>query len=71
MKYVPTTKAPEAQPKNDTMAVLTLKEGSVRLGLSTGELETMVKRGTVKSVVAGWTTMVSTSEVERLRQSLV
>jgi hypothetical protein len=27
----------------------------------------MVKRGTVQSLMAGWTAMVPTSEVERLR----
>jgi hypothetical protein len=68
-KYVPTAKAPEpAQPKSEAIDVLTLREAATRLGISTSEMEAMVKRGTVKSVVAGWTTMVLASEVERLRR---
>lgn len=44
-----------------------MHEAAMRLGISTDEIEAMVRRGTVKSVVAGWTTMVLASEVERLR----
>ncbi len=67
MKFVPTTKASEPpQPNSEAIGVLTLKEAATRLGISTGEMEAMVKRGTVRSVVAGWTTMVLASEVERL-----
>lgn len=36
------------------------------MGVLIAKMEAMVKRGTVKSVVAGWTVMVPTSEVERL-----
>jgi hypothetical protein len=36
-------------------------------GVLIAKMEAMVKRGTVKSVVAGWTVVVPTSEVERLR----
>jgi hypothetical protein len=70
VKFVPTTKSPEpTQPKSEAIGVLTLREAATRLGISTGEMEAMVKRGTVKSVVAGWTTMVVASEVERLRST--
>jgi argonaute-like protein implicated in RNA metabolism and viral defense len=69
-KFVPTTKAPEtAQPKSEAIGVLTAREAATRLGISTSEMEAMVKRGAVKSVVAGWTTMVPTSEVERLNST--
>jgi excisionase family DNA binding protein len=53
------------QVRSEAIAVLTMQEAATRLGISTGEMEAMVKRGTVRSVVAGWTTMVPTSEVER------
>lgn len=44
-----------------------LREAALRLGISTDEMEAMVERGTVKSLVAGWTVMVLTSEVARLQ----
>ena len=48
------------------ISVLTVSEAANQLGISTGEMEAMVKRETVKSVLVGWTAMVPTSEVERL-----
>jgi excisionase family DNA binding protein len=69
-KYLPTTKAPEPpQPKNEAIGVLTVREAAMRLGISTGELEGMVKRGTVKSLMAGWTVVVPISEIDRLRSA--
>jgi len=66
--HVPTTTAPlPAQPRSEAIRVLTLKEAATRLGISTSDMEAMVRRGAVKSVVAGWTTMVLASEVERHR----
>jgi hypothetical protein len=44
-------------------------EAATRLGISTDEIEAMVERGALKSVTAGWTTMVPTSETERLRRT--
>jgi excisionase family DNA binding protein len=65
---VPTTRAAEPPPpKNEAIGVLTLKEAATRLGISTGELEAMVIGGRVKSLMAGWTVVVPSSEVERLR----
>jgi hypothetical protein len=49
--------------------VLTIHDAATRLGITTDEIEAMVNRGTVKPVVAGWTTMVPTSEVERLKSA--
>jgi hypothetical protein len=67
-KFMPTIKLQEhVQVRSEAIAVLTLKEAALRLGITTGELEAMVERGTVKSVVAGWTVVVPSSEVERLR----
>lgn len=66
-KFVPTTEAPQhVHVRSEAIAALTLQEAATWLGISTGEMEAMVKRGRVKSVVAGWTTMVPVSEVERL-----
>jgi len=66
--YVPITKPPETtQSKSEAIDVLTLREAATRLGISRGEVEAMVRRGAVKSVVAGWTMFVPTSEVGRLR----
>jgi hypothetical protein len=69
-KFVPTIKPPEhVQVGSEAIAVLTIREAAARLSISTGEMEAMVKRGSVKSLMAGWTTMVLASEVERLRPS--
>jgi argonaute-like protein implicated in RNA metabolism and viral defense len=65
--YVPITKPPEPdQLKNEAIGVLTLREAATRLGISTGEMEGMVKRGAVKSVMTGWTMFVPTRQIERL-----
>jgi excisionase family DNA binding protein len=55
--------------KMEAIPVLTISEAATRLGITKDELEAMVKRGTVKSLMAGWTVVVPTSEVERLRRS--
>jgi len=39
--------------KSEAIYVLTIKEAATRLGISASEMEAMVKRGTVKSLVAG------------------
>ena len=68
MKFEPTAEPAEPiQVKDESVLVLTIHEAATRLGISTSEMEAMVKRGTVKSAVAGWTVVVPTSEVERLR----
>lgn len=53
--------------KNESVLVLTMREAAVRLGISTGELEAMIARGRIKTLIAGWTTVIPTSEVHRLR----
>jgi hypothetical protein len=68
-KFSSTTKPPEPiQVEDESVLVLTIGEAATRLRISTSEMDAMVKHGTVKSVVAGLTTMVPTSEVERLPQ---
>jgi len=65
--YLPLTKPTEPVPVHDeSVIVLTLREAAMRLGITTGEMESMVKRRTVKSLTAGWTTMIPVSEVARL-----
>jgi hypothetical protein len=69
-KYVPTTKPTEpVQVTSEAIAVLTLKEAAVRVGMSTREMEAMVACGAVKSLVAGWTVVIPTIEVERLSRA--
>jgi hypothetical protein len=43
-----------------------LREAATRLDISRADVEQLVASGAVKSVAAGWTTMVLTSEMERL-----
>lgn|SRR5487761_706570 len=70
-KFVPTSNPPEhLQARSEAIAVLTLQEAATRLGISRVEIEAMVRRGTVRSVVAGWTPMVPTSEVARLHAAI-
>jgi hypothetical protein len=69
--YVQITKPPEpTESKSDAICVLTMREAATRLGISTSEMKAMVKRGAVKSVVAGWTVTVVAGEVERVRKTL-
>lgn len=71
-KYVPVTKQHEpVQVKSEAIGVLTMKEAATRLGITTSEMEAMVERGAVKSLVAGWTVVVQTSEVGRLMSRTV
>jgi hypothetical protein len=68
--YVPIAQPPEpTQPRSEAIGVLTLREAATRLGINTGEMEAMIERGTAKSLIVGWTVVVPTSEVERLRVS--
>jgi excisionase family DNA binding protein len=70
-KFVPTTEPPQhVQGRSEAIAVLTMREVATRLGISTDEMEAMVKRGAVKSLMAGWTVLVPTSEVVRLAGQL-
>jgi hypothetical protein len=69
---VPTAKTPEpTEPKSEAIGVLTMREAATRLGISTSEMEAIVKRGAVRSLMAGWTVVVPTGEVERLRSKSV
>jgi argonaute-like protein implicated in RNA metabolism and viral defense len=63
-EFVPTTKAPKPpQPKNEAIGVLTLREAATRLGITTDEMEAMVKRGEVRTVEVGWIVMVVSADV--------
>jgi hypothetical protein len=52
--------------RDESVLVLTIHEAATRLGISTSEMEAMVERGAVKSVVAGWTVMVLSADVNPL-----
>jgi hypothetical protein len=69
-KYMPITKPTKpVQPKSEPIGVLTLRESAVRLGLSTDEMEALVKQGSVKTLMAGWTVFVPSNEIEKLRRA--
>src|SRR6266849_1614025 len=44
--------------RNESIGVLTVKEAAPRLGRRTTEMEGMIARGAVKTLVAGWTTAI-------------
>lgn len=67
-KFVATAKPGEqVEVKMEAIPVLTISEAATRLGISTAEIDAMVKRGTVKSLMAGWTVVIPSTEVDRLR----
>jgi hypothetical protein len=68
-KYVPTKRAEAVQVKSEAIGVLTIGEAARRLGIGTAEMELLLKRGTVRSLMAGWTVVVPTIEVERLSRA--
>ncbi len=66
--YIPITKSPEpTQRKSEAIGVLTVREAATRLGITTGEVERMVASGALKSLMAGWTVVVPTSELAKLQ----
>jgi sRNA-binding protein len=67
-RYVHMSKhADPVEVKSEAIGVLTIGEAATRLGIGTSEMEAMVKNETVQSLMAGWTVVVPTSEVESLR----
>ncbi len=68
-----TNREPEVAPGDVVVsgAITEWAEAALRLGISTGEMEAMVKRGTVRSLIAGWTVVVPTSEVDKFRSKSV
>lgn len=64
--YVP-TKPPERVPvKSEAVYVLTKGEAAARLGITTGEVERMIRAGKLTGLKAGWTEVVPSSQVEAL-----
>ncbi|HSO93989.1 MAG TPA: hypothetical protein VLS53_05910 [Candidatus Dormibacteraeota bacterium] len=53
------------QAESATRVIASITMRPTRLGLSPSKMAAMVKRATVRSVVAGWTTMVLASEVKK------
>jgi len=48
--------------------VLSIGEAVAQLGMSRTQLEAMIDRGAVEALPTGYTRMIPTAEVERLRQ---
>ncbi len=68
--YLPVTKPAEpVSVKSGAIGVLTVGEVATRLNMSRTEVERLIERGAVKSLLAGWTTVIPTSEVERLTRA--
>jgi excisionase family DNA binding protein len=51
--------------------VLTIGEVAARRDISRAEVERMIAGGRMRSLMAGWTVVVPTSEVERLRSARI
>jgi hypothetical protein len=66
IKAVPRDESHLVHPADESIQVLTVREAAIRVGLSSNELERMVATGAVRSLTAGWTTVIPLSEVERL-----
>ncbi len=66
--YMPVTRPAEpVQVRSEAIGVLTIGEAATRLDISRAEVERMIASGRMRSLVAGFTTVVPTSEVERLQ----
>ncbi len=51
------------------VAVLSLGEAAAKLGVSRAELEAMIAAGKIEALTTGFTQMIPTREVERLKAS--
>ena len=60
------TERPPDRP-DESERVLSLGEAAARLGVSRSELEAMIAAGNVEALPTGFTRMIPTREVERLR----
>lgn len=47
--------------------MLSIGEAAARLGMSRAQLELLIDRGIVRALPTGYTRMIPTTEVERLR----
>jgi excisionase family DNA binding protein len=65
---LPPPPGPTWVPSGPGVRVLTIGEAAARLGMSRSELEALIDRGAVKALPTGFTRMIPTSEVERLRR---
>lgn len=67
-KYVPVARPTESEPvKSEAIGVLFPGEVAVKLGISRDEVERMIAAGKMRALVAGFSLMVPTSEVERFK----
>jgi excisionase family DNA binding protein len=66
---VPTTSTNARLPEAGRgIGVLSLGEAAARLGMSRSEVEGLIDRGAVEALQTGFTRMIPTREVERLRK---
>ena len=65
-KYVPKPTEP-VQVKSEAIGVLTIGEVATRLDISRAEVERMIASGRMRSLEAGFTVVVPTSEVKRFK----
>jgi hypothetical protein len=69
-RYLPTAPQQQRQePPGQGMGVLSLGEAAARLGMSRAELETTIVAGKIEALPTGFTRMIPTTEVERLKRS--
>jgi hypothetical protein len=69
-RYVPAEPPQQRQPTpREALAVLSLGEAAVRIGVSRRELAAMIAAGKIEALPTGFTQMILTREVERLSQS--
>ncbi|HEV2036767.1 MAG TPA: hypothetical protein VGU71_21665 [Candidatus Dormibacteraeota bacterium] len=54
-------------PPPPTLNSVALWEAATRLEITTSEMTAMVAKGSVKALVPGWTTVIPSTEVQRLR----
>ncbi len=64
----PSSPTPNKLPAvSQAIGVLTIGEAAGRLSMTRRQLETMIERGEIQAVPTGFTRMIPTAEVERLK----
>lgn len=63
------TSARESSSVTGGIGVLSIGEAAARLGMSRSQLEQLIDGGAVDALPTGYTRMIPTAEVERLRQA--
>jgi excisionase family DNA binding protein len=67
-KYVPRAEPPQPEPRpSEAIYVLTKGEAAARLGITTTEVERMIAAGKLRGLETGWTVMVPSDDLQRVR----